>query len=111
MLGLLISDAYGSWYEWTKKAREKLEYDSRVIPCTLKTDVDRSSGSNMEINYFGIEQGNYSSESYKLVDGERIICINGEVYRDCADIVGFWASWDLQGPCVLKSEYESPGID
>jgi len=30
-------------------------------------------------------------------------CIDGTTYKDCADIIGFWESWDGEGDCVPEN--------
>lgn len=100
MLGLLITDVYSAWYEWTNKGKEKLEYDSKVIPCVVKTNVSKGNSSDSGINYTGINDSQSNYEVYEAERGEKTICINGTVVPDCADILGFWDSWDLEGECV-----------
>jgi hypothetical protein len=97
---ILIVDSSAAWYEWSKAAREKLEWDSEKTTCSVMVSLDAEYSVSLGISLQEFEVATEMGLSYILKSGDRAICINGSKYRDCADIVGFWESWDGEGDCV-----------
>lgn len=112
MLGLLVTDVYSSWYEWTKAAREKLEWKAAEVDCRIKVEFEANYDPSFSITLYGIDVGVDSDLKYRFELGKRIICVDGSEYKDCSDILGFWESWDGEGDCIPKGAVASQsGID
>jgi hypothetical protein len=97
---VLIGDVSAAWYEWTKNAREKLEWDSLEVDCRIKVEFEANYDPSISVSLDGVEMAVETGVKYIFTDGKRIVCIDGTKYRDCADIVGFWESWDGEGDCI-----------
>jgi len=112
MLGLLITDVYSAWYEWTKAAREKLEWKASEVDCRLKVEFYANYDPAASITLDGVEISLDSDLKYRFELGKRIVCVDGSEFKDCSEILGFWESWDGEGDCNPLGTGVSPaGID
>ncbi|MBM3420292.1 MAG: hypothetical protein FJY11_04065 [Bacteroidetes bacterium] len=101
MLGLLITDVYSAWYEWTKEAREKLEWNANIKPCSKTVQLEAVYSPELGISLIEFQMALEMKLQYIVVYGERISCIDGTTYKDCKEIVGsWWDSWDGEGDCI-----------
>jgi hypothetical protein len=100
---ILIVDSSAAWYEWSKAAREKLEWDSKEADCRIKIEFEVNYDPSVGISLDGVDVELESGLKYRFAPGSRTVCIDGTKYKDCADIVGFWESWDSEGDCIPEN--------